>query len=254
MYLGYSHSSGMAYGWDPYIANIIINNVEKGYINILTVPVENATSFIVRRKGNIFYVASSDNTNKLIQISVVHNNATIKIKDITFDSTNMYFNINADTGSDKVIIETKLKNSAGIITTQNMITTLYGWLPIPQILPPSLLVLKPLKLEIIPNVGTTLGSYHLYFPNTVIGNKRISYASNLDGRFLHEGVVNGPCYYCSISSTQIYINLDTNRIKTNSIFTVQVSDEQSKYYIFTYSAAILLYPNSIWSAMTPVSV
>ena len=244
----------MAYGWDPYIANIITNNVVKGYINVLTVSVENATSFIVRQKGNIFYVASNDITNILTQVSVVHNDAIIKIKDIIFDSTNMYFNINVEMGSDMVIIETTLKNSAGIVTTQNMITTLYGLLPIPQIIPPSLLVLKPLKLELIPNVGTSLGSYHLYFPNTVIGSRVISYVSFLDGNYLYEGIINGVCYYCYKSSTKIYINLDTTRIQANSIFTVKVTDDQSKSYTFTYSAAILLYPNTMWSAMTPVSV
>ena len=224
--LGYSHESGMAYGWDDYIDEMVHDLVNATVLFADFVPVEVSNTAIVRQRGNVFYVASGPGrvaSVKVVSVVVTYNAVKIDISGIAWDSSDSYFTVNVVSGSDLVVIEARLSDGSVAYSMVN----LDGFFPA-RGAPQSLQALKPA-------VRYISGSFHIYPPMTYIGRRKVEYVSYLDGSYIMSGTTNVGCYYCYRNGFTDWWTGATPR--QSSIFTVTVTDESKATYTFAYSAA-----------------
>ena len=221
---GYSHQSGMTYGWQDYIDRMVNDLVNATVLSTDFVPIEVSSTAIVRQRGNIFYVASGRAASvKVVSLLVTYNAVNIDISNILWDPSDTYFTINVVSGSDLVVIEARLSDRSVAYSIVN----LDGFFPASGA-PQSLKVLKPA-------VRYISGSFHIYPPMTTIGSRKIEYVSSLDGGYIMSGTTNVGCYYCYRSG---YTDWWTGATPSqSSVFTVTVTDESKATYTFAYSAA-----------------
>jgi hypothetical protein len=222
---GYSHESGMTYGWQDYIDFLVKDLVNSTVLSIDAVPIEVSNAAIVRQKGNVFYVVSSAQAAsvKVLSVAVIFNAVNIAITDILWDSSNTYFTIVASSGSDSVVIEARLSDGSVAYS----IVRLDGFYPA-SAAPQSFQALKPA-------VKYINGDFHIYPPMTFIKTRKIDYTSFLDGQYIMSGTTNKGCYYCYMNGFSDWWTGASPQ--QSSVFTVTVTDESKATFTFAYSSA-----------------
>jgi len=98
--------SGMAYGWDPYLQQLVRDLADAGKISASSVPLEQSNYLIARQRGTTFYVAATNGEAvKVAAVTVIYDKVLIVISSIMWDPSSTYFTINVDAGCDTVVIE-----------------------------------------------------------------------------------------------------------------------------------------------------
>jgi len=226
---GYSHSSGLAYGWDPHITQLIIDNLATGLISYTNVTVESSDCFIGRKKGNVFYLACTSQGIYVTRVSVTFSDLNLLVTGIQLDSTNTYFEVGVTAGRSDIILSVTLSDGRAVYK----IASVEGFWPIAKA-PAKLAVFKPISVSYVNN------NFYVMLPSSKIGSRVISYTSFLDGRYLMDDHTNGPCYYCYTDGQKVWTGVSSGSIKPTSVFAVTVTLEDQSSYTFEYAAVDVL--------------